>query len=267
MKQVHFVVQGKGGVGKSLIATMLAQYLRQYSNKQVFCFDTDPVNPTFSRYLSLNVEIINILNEQNDINKREFDTLIERLIAGNDNLAVVDNGAATFIPLMSYILENGLIELLYENSLETIFHIPLYGGDALEDTLKGLSTILAKLPTAKTVVWLNHNQNKIIFGGGRNFQDLGLYRDYAKQILGIIELPQRNAETFGVDIKEMTQRHLTVAEVKANVDKKWRLTEMQRINIFYRDICEQLDAIPLFTAPTAKQKEKADKVDKSTAAA
>ena len=27
MKQAHFIVQGKGGVGKSLIASMLSQYL------------------------------------------------------------------------------------------------------------------------------------------------------------------------------------------------------------------------------------------------
>ena len=37
MKQVHFIVQGKGGVGKSLISTMLAQYLvENYLNVYLF---------------------------------------------------------------------------------------------------------------------------------------------------------------------------------------------------------------------------------------
>ncbi|MBQ9724684.1 MAG: hypothetical protein IJV56_05000 [Neisseriaceae bacterium] len=274
MKQVHISANGKGGIGKTLIAIMTSQYLRQYSGKQVFCFDTDPVNPTFSRYLSLNVEIINILNEQNDINKREFDTLVERLIGGDDNLAVVDNGAATFIPLMSYIVENDIIGLLQEQGVEVIFHIPLYGGDAFEDTIQGLATILERLPAIKVVVWLNHNQNKIVFNGVSSFEETKIYKEFANRILGVVELPPRNAETFGVDIKEMTQRHLTVDEIKANSfdtakgEKKWKLIEMQRINIFYNDICKQLDAIPLFTAPAAKQgKEKADKVEKSTATA
>ena len=50
MKQIHFILQGKGGVGKSFIASLLAQYLRDRKNGQVVCFDTDPVNPTLSRY-------------------------------------------------------------------------------------------------------------------------------------------------------------------------------------------------------------------------
>ena len=265
MKQAHFIVQGKGGVGKSLIASMLAQYLTDFSGSVISCFDTDPVNPTFSRYQALNVETINILNEQNDINKREFDTLVERLLSDDNGITVVDNGAATFIPLMSYIRENNIVGLLQEQGMEVVFHVPLYGGDALADTMNGLFGIVEQ-NKGRVVVWLNHNQNKIVFNDEKKFYDLKLYKENADRILGVVELPQRNAETFGVDIKEMTQRHLTVAEVKANVDKKWRLTEIQRINIFYNDICKQLNDIPLFAAPTAKQKEKADKVEKSTAA-
>ena len=252
MKQAHFIVQGKGGVGKSLIASMLAQYLTDFSGSVISCFDTDPVNPTFIRYQALNVETINILNEQNDINKREFDTLVERLLSDDDGVAVVDNGAATFIPLMSYFMENDLVSLLAESGVEIIFHVPLYGGDALNDTLQGLNSTLEQLSNIKMVVWLNHNQNKITFENNRLFSDLLIYRQNADRILGIIELAQRNAETFGVDIKEMTQRHLTVAEVKANADKRWKLTEIQRINLFYKDICEQLHQIPLFAESTTE---------------
>ena len=252
MKQAHFIVQGKGGVGKSLIASMLAQYLTDFSGSVIRCFDTDPVNPTFSRYQALNVETINILNEQNDINRREFDTLVEKLLDNSDDVAVIDNGAATFIPLMSYIRENDLLELMLSSEMEIIFHTPLYGGDALQDTLQGLSAIINQLPQSKIVCWLNHNQNAISFGDGRKFKELELYKKHAHRFLGIVELKQRNAETFGVDIKEMTQRHLTVAEVKANADKRWKLTEIQRINLFYKDICEQLHQIPLFAESTTE---------------
>ena len=244
MKQVHFIVQGKGG---SLIASMLAQYLTDFSGSKVFCFDTDPVNPTFSRYQALNVETINILNEQNDINRREFDTLVEKLLSDDNGIAVVDNGAATFIPLMSYFMENDLISLLADSGVEIVFHIPLYGGDALENTVQDLNSTLEQLSNIKIVVWLNHNQNKITFENNKLFTDLGIYRKNTDRILGVIELAQRNAETFGIDIKEMTQRHLTVAEVKANTGKRWKLTEIQRIHLFYKDICEQLVQIPLFT--------------------
>ena len=252
MKQAHFIVQGKGGVGKSLIASMLAQYLTDFSGSVISCFDTDPVNPTFSRYQALNVETINILNEQNNINKREFDTLVERLADDSVEIAVIDNGAATFIPLMSYIFENSLLELLNDSGIEVVFHIPLYGGDALKDTIQGIVSVLTHLPNSKIVVWLNHNQNKIAFDNNKSFKELAIYKNNADRILGTVELKQRNADTFGVDIKEMTQRHLTVAEVKANADKRWKLTEIQRINLFYKDICEQLHQIPLFAENTTE---------------
>ena len=54
MKEVHFIAQGKGGVGKSTIASFLGDYLKaKASGEQLHCFDTDPVNPSFSRFSAL----------------------------------------------------------------------------------------------------------------------------------------------------------------------------------------------------------------------
>jgi len=48
MATIHFILQGKGGVGKSLIAALLAQYLHG-RGLEVYCFDTDPINATLYR--------------------------------------------------------------------------------------------------------------------------------------------------------------------------------------------------------------------------
>ena len=45
MGTVHLILQGKGGVGKSFIAALLAQYLQE-KGVAVRCFDADPVNST-----------------------------------------------------------------------------------------------------------------------------------------------------------------------------------------------------------------------------
>lgn len=58
MKAVHFILQGKGGVGKSFIATLLAQYLSQHN--EIVGFDTDPVNASFEQYKSLSVQTVPI---------------------------------------------------------------------------------------------------------------------------------------------------------------------------------------------------------------
>ena len=46
---IHLTLQGKGGVGKSLVAAVLAQYLKS-AGRDVRCIDTDPVNRTFAQY-------------------------------------------------------------------------------------------------------------------------------------------------------------------------------------------------------------------------
>jgi Mrp family chromosome partitioning ATPase len=45
---IHLTLQGKGGVGKSLVSSILAQYFR-YRGAEIHCIDTDPVNQTFSQ--------------------------------------------------------------------------------------------------------------------------------------------------------------------------------------------------------------------------
>ena len=49
MATVHFIQQGKGGVGKSVIASFLYQVLH-HQGKEVAAFDTDPVNATLKGY-------------------------------------------------------------------------------------------------------------------------------------------------------------------------------------------------------------------------
>ena len=61
MAMIHFILQGKGGVGKSLIAALLAQYL-QGRNLGVHCFDTDPINATLVGYEALDAVALDIMN-------------------------------------------------------------------------------------------------------------------------------------------------------------------------------------------------------------
>ena len=77
MAKIHMVLQGKGGVGKSMIAATLAQYKAGKGTKPL-CIDTDPVNATFEGYKALNVRRLNIM-EGDEINTRNFDALVEQI--------------------------------------------------------------------------------------------------------------------------------------------------------------------------------------------
>ena len=52
MSIVHFILQGKGGVGKSVVAALLAQYLHD-KNVTVRCVDADPLNKTLAGFEAL----------------------------------------------------------------------------------------------------------------------------------------------------------------------------------------------------------------------
>ena len=60
---VHFILQPKGGVGKSYVASILAQYLLD-KGINVEGFDLDPSNPTFSEYATLPVSRFNLLEDK-----------------------------------------------------------------------------------------------------------------------------------------------------------------------------------------------------------
>lgn len=240
MKTVHFVMQGKGGAGKTFTTSILAQYLSQKTGNPIHCFDTDPVNKSFSQMAALNVSLINILTDKGEVDPRQFDPLIEKIVT-QDGIGVIDNGATTFIPLLAYLKENGAVDFLNESGITVYVHVPLLGGQAFSDTLLGLSKVLKSF-NSHTVVWFNNYQGQVV-KDARAFQEMGVYKSNKGLICGLVDIADRTKDTFGVDIRSMTSQNLTFDEV-AKSDQFFIMSK-QRIVMFKRSIFEQLDAINL----------------------
>src|SRR5208283_607260 len=151
---IHLTLQGKGGVGKSLIAAVLAQYFRQ-DGRDVRCIDTDPVNRTLAQYNALGADRLNLRDEHNRIDQRAFDTLMERFLTEDGATFVVDNGASTFLPLWHYLLENRALEYLQEHHCKIYVHTVITGGQALLDTLNGFRELAESAQQPNLVVWVN----------------------------------------------------------------------------------------------------------------
>src|SRR6266852_3376544 len=107
---VHFVLQTKGGIGKSFVSTLLAQYVINETGA-VRCFDTDQENTTFTNYAALLVSHLALANESQLIDPKKFDSLMETLITETGNF-VIDTGANTFSNLLAYMVENEVFALL-----------------------------------------------------------------------------------------------------------------------------------------------------------
>ena len=81
---VHFVLQGKGGIGKSFVSTLLAQHVLNETGA-VRCFDTDQENTTFAHYAALGVRHVPVTDPSRTINPKRFDTMMETLLTEDGN--------------------------------------------------------------------------------------------------------------------------------------------------------------------------------------
>jgi hypothetical protein len=239
--QVDFILQGKGGVGKSLIASLLAQY---YSVRgiQPVCIDTDPVNATFTGYKAFGAETLSIM-DGDDINPRAFDQLIERIMqGGGDGLMVVDNGASTFVPLCSYLLQNDVVTLLNEAGHTVRFHTVITGGQALPDTMEGFVSLARNIPGVPLVVWINEYFGKAA-RDGKSFEESKAFKTFQDRVHALVTIPAVKPETFGHDLQQMLKRHLTFAEADASPDTS--IMERQRLRMMWRNLQSQMDRAQL----------------------
>lgn len=237
MNVIHLVLTGKGGVGKSYISAILAQYVNS-SYGVPFVADTDPSNPTIASYPAFKAKHINIMTPGMNIDKSKFDELIEELLSYEGD-CVVDNGASSFLPMMAYMLENNIIELLREAGKIVIIHAVMIGGLGMDEALRCIDTLLTS-QVAPLVVWENELYGPVV-KEGKFFKDSEIYSENRRRILGIVRIVERGQDTFGKDLKMMTSNRLTFDEIKDSTEI--RIMTKQRLATVRRDIDVQLDAI------------------------
>jgi ATPases involved in chromosome partitioning len=216
MATIHFLQQGKGGVGKSVIASYLCQVLK-HLGKTVVAFDTDPVNASLASYQDFNAVRVDIV-QNGQIDTLAFDSLLEKLYElPEDAHAVVDNGASSFLVFGNYIREIDLIQELAERGDQVFFHSVIMAGESLSHTLSGLKVLADGFPTTPLVVWLNPHDGEIRMGDKR-FEEFKIYHEYAGRFHAILHLPPANKDTLGRDLHDLLTRHQTFEKALASSD-------------------------------------------------
>ena len=212
MAKIHMVLQGKGGVGKSMIAAVIAQYKVGKGHKPI-CIDTDPVNATFEGYKALDVRRLNIM-DGDEINTRNFDVLVEQIAAAEVDV-IIDNGASSFVPLSHYLISNQVPALLRDMGHDLVVHTVITGGQALQDTVSGFAQLAGQFPAeCLFVTWLNPYWGAIEHEG-KGFEQMKAYTNNKARVSAIIQIPPLKEETYGRDFAEMLQERLTFDEALA----------------------------------------------------
>lgn len=244
MNEFHLVAQAKGGVGKSLIASLVGQYKIDHQKAPTICVDIDPLNNTFSQYKSLNVGFIDVTENGKEIVPNKFDAMINGCSNSSDDF-VVDSGASVFISLMRYLSQDRILDALATDLGKTVFvHTIVVGGQAQQFTLDGLQHLLNEvpdLPNVKIVVWENEFFGPVSVEG-HGIEKLKIVKEAKDRIAGFVTLnSSESSDAFNNEFKDYAASHLTMRDVAES--EGLQFASKLRLNRFSKNIFEQLDAV------------------------
>lgn len=245
MSEINIVLIGKGGVGKTFVSWVLAQFKKSVFT-DVRCFDVDPVNASFSKIRALNVTRLKITKDSgSEISKRKFDDLFNEILTTQSDCYVIDIGASTFLPLIAYIHETSLLKILTDEGHSVFLHVPIVGGQAFEETIRGLNAI-QKIPdfAGRIVIWENEYFGQITSEqlDGKNLLDIVTIKKFIERIAGVVKIPYlSDSDTFAKDMKEITTQNLTFDEANEFFSKN--VMVRSRIQRLRNNLFNQISAI------------------------
>ncbi|AUB80034.1 mobilization protein [Candidatus Thiodictyon syntrophicum] len=235
MSKIHFVGGEKGGVGKSVLARLLAQY--HIDHQLPFtAFDTDRSHGALLRFYA---------DYSRPIALDEFesaDQLMEAALATDQDI-LVDLAAQTSLPLHRWIEQNDLLNLAGEEQIPVIFwHV-------LDDGADGIALLAALCER-----YLDHAAYVAVrnYGRGRDFSafDASPVRARTQQLGGLVlDLPELHAGTM----RKIDHQGISLWAGAHNKDSGLGLMDRQRVKVWLRRVYQQLDQVgpTLFTPASA----------------
>jgi len=126
MANIHLIGGEKGGVGKSLVARILAQYL--IDNELPFLgFDTDRSHGALMRFYTGFASPVPVDSYE------ALDAIVEAAVAQPDRRILVDLAAQTHEPLVKWMDESGVLELAKEGAFAlNYWHVMDAGKDSVD---------------------------------------------------------------------------------------------------------------------------------------
>jgi len=227
---VHFVGQGKGGVGKTIISSFLIQYCRS-RGERVVGLSVDPVNQSLVQYEGLRAEHFEI-SKEGKIDETTFDALVAKTWE-QDATYVIDAGASTFFPFSRYVARNRTETIMAKHNRRLIVHNVITGAGNFDDTMNGFVGWANLLPDKGTVLWVNE-----FFGRVHPVDDDKRVTEHVRSLIGIVFLERANDDLLSRDIEEMNRQRITFDEVRGGTTMS-EFSQM-RLQMFEEDLFKSI---------------------------
>lgn len=236
---VHMTLCGKGGVGKSVIARMLTEYLTDRSGAPL-AFDTDPVNTSFASVQAFNVTRVNLIDDDQKIDASRFDQMVLAIVeAGRPS--VIDTGASSYVALLNYMRELKLAETFRDEGHELFLHLPIAGGPSLAFTVENLSQVCQHHGhKAGIVVWLNHYWERIAAKDGAEFSQWRVFEEYRHAIRAVLSIQRMSSDTSAADFSALLKDNVTFSEALKK-DSQFHLLSRSRLRRIRETLFQCMD--------------------------
>lgn len=231
MANIHFIGGEKGGVGKSLVSRLVAQYLID-KELPFLGFDTDRSHGALLRFYAGFASPVLIDRYE------ALDSIIEAAVEQPDRRILVDLAAQTHDPLVKWMDESGVLDMAAESGFTiTYWHVMDSGRDSVDLLKKLLDRFGARL-------------NYVLVRNQMRGDDFGMLEQSGEQ---------DRALGFGAHV--VTIKHLSdsiIQKIDASSSSFWAaqhdadksrtglgMMDRQRLKMWLRDAYQQIDTAPV----------------------
>ncbi len=231
MSTIHLIGGEKGGVGKSLVARVVAQYFID-KGLPFLGFDTDRSHGSLLRFYSEYASPVVIDSYES------LDAIVEAAAEQPEKRILVDLAAQTHQPLMKWMEDSGVLDLAWEHGLSFCYwHVMDSGKDSVDLLKKLLDRFDARL---SCVLVLNQIR-------GEDFD--------------ILEKSGEKERALGLGAKIITLKHLhdpVINKIDAGSSSFWAarnktdgesgglgLLDRQRVKVWINHAYEQLNSLAI----------------------
>jgi hypothetical protein len=234
MSSINFIGGEKGGVGKSVVARLLAQYFID-KGRAFTGFDTDRSHTSFTRfYADFASPVVVDTYEGLDLIAGVFE---EEPVAGDPPNVIVDLAAQTAAPLARWIKDSDLVSLMASIGVTVNFwHV----ADAGRDSVDLLDRLVATYGAGPNYIVVKN------LGRGTDFSQLEESNALKKaQALGghVISLAQLHEGSMR-KIDRQNASFWGAIHTTSGTDSLGML-ERQRVKTWLKNAYSSLDALPL----------------------
>jgi hypothetical protein len=229
MSKIHFIGGEKGGVGKSLMARTLAQYLID-RNLPFLGFDTDRSHGALMRFYAGYASPVLVDRYES------LDAIMEAAVEQPERRIIVDLAAQTHDPLMRWMDESGVLNLADEMGIPiTYWHVMDSGKDSV-DLLKRLLDRFGK----QLHYVLVRNQVR-----GSDFTVLDQSGEQARAVdLGAQVVSVRHLHDGVINKIDATNSSFWAAKNAGTLDNAGLgLMDRQRVKMWLREVYREIDTV------------------------